>query len=170
MLAGTKVSSFYNQHWYLDSGASDHVTPEATNLMDSISLPSIYHVQIGNGQGLSITSRGSMVFPSNFCPHRSLKLSKLLPVPNITKNLISVSQFAKDNSIFFEFHANSCFVKCQTTSKILLSDSLGPAGLYKFDCIPPPSSPKAPSIGNTSSNLKSLSTNFSLSYCFNTLF
>lgn len=73
--------------------------------MDSISLPGTDHVQIGNGQGFAITSLGSMVFPSNLCPNTSLKLNKLL-VLSITKNLISVSQFAKDNCVFFEFHAN----------------------------------------------------------------
>lgn len=95
---------------YPDLRSSHHVTHDVANLMGSISLSGTYHVQIGNDQGLSITSLGSIVFPSNLCPHTSLKLIQLLIVPSITKNLISVSKFEKDNSVLFEFHANSCFV------------------------------------------------------------
>ncbi|GFP84907.1 retrovirus-related pol polyprotein from transposon tnt 1-94 [Phtheirospermum japonicum] len=53
-------------------------------------------------------------------------------VPHITKNLISVSQFAQDNSVYFEFHPTSCYVKDQVTHQILLRVSLR-NGLYKFD-------------------------------------
>lgn len=39
-------------------------------------------------------------------PHSNLtfKLNNLLLVPAITKNLLSVGQFAYDNQVFFEFH------------------------------------------------------------------
>lgn len=120
LVAGTNFSPFYNQTWYPDSGETHHVTPDATNLMGSISLLGTDHIQIVNGQGLSITSLGSMGFPLNSYPNTSLKLNKLLLVPSITKNLVTASQFAKDNSVFFEFHANSCFLKFQATSKVLL--------------------------------------------------
>uniref|UniRef100_A0A151UEF3 Uncharacterized protein n=1 Tax=Cajanus cajan TaxID=3821 RepID=A0A151UEF3_CAJCA len=43
--------------------------------------------------------------------HITLSLNNLLLVPSITKNLVSVSQFARDNDVFFEFHSNYCFVK-----------------------------------------------------------
>ena len=46
--------SFNNQWWYPDSGVSHHVTPKASNLSDSISLPGSEHVYMGNGQGLSL--------------------------------------------------------------------------------------------------------------------
>jgi len=48
------------------------------------------------------------------------KLHNMLHVPAITKNLINVSKFAKDNNIYFEFHANLCYVKNQETHQILL--------------------------------------------------
>lgn len=53
-------------------------------------------------------------------------------MPDITKNLLSVSQLAKDNSVFFEFHPTVCFVKDQATQEILLKGLLKD-GLYKFD-------------------------------------
>ena len=32
-----------------------------------------------------------------------LRLNQLLHIPSVTKNLLSVSQFAKDNDVFFEY-------------------------------------------------------------------
>jgi len=43
-----------------------------------------------------------------------------------------VSQFAKDNSVFFEFHPHLCLVKSQETNKILLQGVVGADGLYSF--------------------------------------
>ena len=119
----------YNSIWYPDSGATHHVTPDAGNLMDAVSLSGSDQVHVGNGQGLPITSAGSLKFTSPFQPNISFKLNNLLLVPSITKNLVSVSQFARDNNVFFEFHANDCFVKCQGSSKVLQRGSLGSDGL-----------------------------------------
>ena len=38
-------------------------------------------------------------------------LDNLMHVPFITKNLVSVSKFAKDKNVLFEFHHNLCYVK-----------------------------------------------------------
>ena len=56
-------------------------------------------------------------------------------MPHITKNLISVSQFAKDNRVFFEFHPNFCAVKSQVTNEVLLQGNVVPNGLYSFSNI-----------------------------------
>ena len=87
---------------------------------------------IGNGQGLNINSSGvsSFSFPLN--PKFSLVLSNLLFVPSVTKNLISVSQFCKDNNVFFEFHSSLCLVKSQDSKQVLLKGLVGSDGLYQF--------------------------------------
>jgi len=139
----------FNPVWYPDSGATHHVTPDAANLMDAVSLSGSDQVHLGNGQGLPITSVGSMSFHSSFQPHTTLKLNNLLLVPSITKNLVSVSQFAKDNNVFFEFHANECFVKCQVSSRILLKGSLGSDGLYQFH----PYASSQPPVSNSAATL-----------------
>ena len=59
----------------------------------------------------------------------------------ITKNLITVSQFAKNNHVYFEFHANLCYVKHQETHQILLQVVIKD-GLYVF----PPSLPMHHSV------------------------
>ena len=43
-----------------------------------------------------------------------------------------MSQIAKDNSVFFEFHPHLCLVKSQETNKILLQGVVGADGLYSF--------------------------------------
>ena len=92
---------------------------------------------MGNGQGVVISSIGSTHLSSPFKPHTSLVLSKLLLVPTITKNLVSVSKFAQDNGVFFEFHATHCLVKSQDNSEVLLRGSLGKDGLCCFDDFQP---------------------------------
>lgn len=92
---------------------------------------------LGNGHGLSITSIGNTSFPSTHKSHVTLTLNNLLLVPKITKNLISVSQFTRDNRVYFEFHPDICLVKSQTTSKVLLS--IGNDRLYSFDNLKAPS-------------------------------
>lgn len=88
---------------------------------------------MGNGQGLHISSIGSSKFLSHFHPNDvALKLNDLLLVPSITKNLVSVSKFAKDNNVYFEFHCSHCFVKCQVSNNVLLKGQVGLDGLYCF--------------------------------------
>ena len=87
---------------------------------------------IGNDEGLSISSAGSSSFVSPNDFHITFKLHKLLHVPSISKNLLSVSQFAKDNFVFFEFHLHLCLVKSQETNKVLLQGVVGVDSLYSF--------------------------------------
>ncbi|KAI5426099.1 hypothetical protein KIW84_031788 [Lathyrus oleraceus] len=124
--------SFNNQWWYSDSGASHHVTPDASNVSDASSLSGAEQVFMGNGQGLSINSVGSMNFPLSNYSNSSLILNSLLLVPHITKNLMSVSKLAQDNHIFFEFHPQFCLVKSQDSFEVLLSGTVGAGGLYRF--------------------------------------
>jgi len=62
---------------------------------------------MGNGSGLFIANTGSAIFCSSFTD-KPLLLRTLLHVPLITKNLLSVSQFARDNHVYFQFHDNHC--------------------------------------------------------------
>ena len=87
------------------------MTPDASNLSDASSLNGTEQVYMGNGQGLLINSVGSMPFPSLTQSNSTLILNKLLLVPHITKNLLSINKFAQDNRVFFEFHPQFCSVK-----------------------------------------------------------
>lgn len=69
--------------------------------------------------------------PSNM-PSQPLVLSNVLHVPDITKNLLSISKFLKENVAIIEFHADGCLIKDVRTSKILLRGVLR-NGLYQLD-------------------------------------
>ncbi|GKE43776.1 retrovirus-related pol polyprotein from transposon TNT 1-94 [Tanacetum coccineum] len=116
-------------NWYTDTGATDHIT----NDLDKLTLKEKYNgmeqVQVGNGAGLSISSIGHSKIPTH---KSSLRLSNVLHVLQITKNLIFVSKLTKENNVFGEFHGDYFFVKDEVTKKILLE---GPCknGLYQLD-------------------------------------
>jgi histone deacetylase 1/2 len=118
--------------WFPDSGASYHVTSDPRNIQQLTPFEGHDQIYIGNGQGLTISSAGSSSFPSPLMPHHSLTLNNLLLVPPITKNLISVSQFSRDNGVYFVFSADSCLVKSQANDAVLLQGCVGRDGLYEF--------------------------------------
>lgn len=123
---------FDSQAWFPDYGASHHITSDAQNLSQRAPYTGIEQVMLGNGQGLAIQSIGSSKLVSNSNPSFPLALNNLLHVPHITKNLLSISQFAKDNNVYFEFHPSSCFVKSQVTNQVVLEGLLGADELYRF--------------------------------------
>ena len=58
-------------------------------------------------------------------------MNHVLHVPKITKNLLSVSQFTKDNNIIAEFYSNCCLIKEKITRRVLLQGKLSD-GLYRM--------------------------------------
>ena len=110
MLTSFSGASF-DQNWYLDSAATNHLTLDLNNLTEHIAYIGTDHVHMGNDQGLTIQNIGKSLFSSPF-HSELLALKSLLHVPMNKKNfLISVSKFAKDNNVYFEFFPKSCFVK-----------------------------------------------------------
>ncbi|XP_073025083.1 uncharacterized protein [Primulina eburnea] len=119
-----------DEWWFPDSGTSHHVTNDISNLSFGSEYSGGGKIHMRDGTCLPITHIGnSQLFSS--LSSRALHLNRLLRVPLITKNLISVSKFASDNSVFFEFHPTFCTVKDRTTGKLLLKGMLH-EGLYRF--------------------------------------
>ena len=76
------------------------MTLDAANLMEKMDYHGSEQVVISNGASLTINHVGNSKFHPFSCSS-PLILNNLLHVPNITKNLLSVAQFAKD--IFLNF-------------------------------------------------------------------
>lgn len=74
-----------------NSGATNHLTPDASNLMNKMNYIGNEQIHVGDGTGLSIHHIGSSSFPSQL-NSRILSLNQLLHVPSDTKNLL-VSKF-----------------------------------------------------------------------------
>lgn len=90
--------------WYPDSGATNHISNDLSNLNTSVEYNGGTSLQLGNGQGINISHIGQSVFLSSTNPNsRTIVMKNLLHVPHITKNLVSVAQFTKDNNVFLNF-------------------------------------------------------------------
>ncbi|KAL4272355.1 hypothetical protein GQ457_13G014480 [Hibiscus cannabinus] len=122
-----------SDHWFVDSGASHHVSPNPNHSRADSTYYGPGKLTIGNGVSLPISSVGNTVLNS---PSRPLHLRNILHVPGITKNLISMSKISRDNDIFLEFHASSCLVREEGSGVVILTGSVVD-GLYRFDsCLP----------------------------------
>ncbi|KAL5797089.1 hypothetical protein ACOSQ2_001909 [Xanthoceras sorbifolium] len=91
--------------WYLDSGATNHYTPDVNNLQTKSDYHGNEMIYMGNGNALTISSIGDNSFD----------------IPHITKILLSVSKFVRENAVFIKFHPHFCLVKDRVTKKVFLS-------------------------------------------------
>jgi len=105
---------------------------------------------MGNGKGLCISHIGSASL-SSATHSTSLRLNDLLLVPDITKNLLSVSKFSRDNNVFFIFYPHSGYVVHQDTKQVLLQGTLKD-GLYTFPSLKSSSHYSANSLSFTGNN------------------
>lgn len=119
-----------NTNWYIDSGATDHIT----NKLEQLSTRECYRgtdqVQVPNGTGLSVTLHAgeSSIAISNSFP---IHLNSILHVPHISKNLLSVHKLCVDNNIFLEFHSHCFYIKDNAMQRIL-HQGKGRNGLYNL--------------------------------------
>ena len=75
-------------------------------------------IRVGNGQGLNIMALGNALYPS--LVSSKLHFENVLHVHALTKSLLYINKFTRDNSCFFEFWSNYFLVKDQKTMEILL--------------------------------------------------
>jgi hypothetical protein len=65
-LAGVASASTNDPNWYLDSGATDHITGE----LEKLTMHETYHnndqIRVANGTGMDITHVGKAVLPDPF--------------------------------------------------------------------------------------------------------
>ncbi|KAA3465059.1 Retrovirus-related Pol polyprotein from transposon TNT 1-94 [Gossypium australe] len=125
----TTLETVGDNTWYPDSGASHHLTHSSTSLSDSTPYNGSGKVYMGNGNALPIRSTGQS---SLITRSRPLFMKSILFVTGITKNLLYVSKFTKDNKVMFEFLPKQCWVRDLQTNEVLLQGSVH-NGLYKLD-------------------------------------
>ena len=92
--------------WYMDSGATSHMTHNSGTLMPLFNLSTKNSILVGNGHRIPITGYGHTTLPNN-----KLILRDVLLAPQIIKNLISVRKFTSDNNVSIEFDPYGFSVK-----------------------------------------------------------
>lgn len=85
---------------FLDSGATNHVVTDDASLHEQIEYQGSNKLTVGNWQNLDITHLGNAFIPSFLT---FVKLNNMSVVPNIAKNLLSISQLTKDNELLLNF-------------------------------------------------------------------
>ncbi|RVX04726.1 Retrovirus-related Pol polyprotein from transposon RE1 [Vitis vinifera] len=92
--------------WYVDSGASNHMTNNPTALCHVRPYAGQSSIQTANGSSLPIVAIGDA----------SSKFTDVFLAPQLSMNLISVSQLV-DNNCAINFSGNGCVVQDQVTGK-----------------------------------------------------
>jgi hypothetical protein len=112
--------------WVSDTGATDHFTPDINQIPDCHEYQGNDCVTVGNGQSLPIThSRNSQLRTIS----HPFSLRKILHVPTMSSNLLSVHRFCKDNNASFYFDAIKFHIR-DLNSGNLLYKGLSERGLY----------------------------------------
>ncbi len=118
-VAAAAVNSYgVDTNWYIDTGATNHVTGE----LDKLTMKEKYNggeqIHTASGAGMDISHIGHAIVhnPNS----RNIHLRNVLYVPQAKKNLVSVHRLVNDNSAFLELHRDYFFLKDQITRKTLL--------------------------------------------------
>ncbi|PKU67006.1 Retrovirus-related Pol polyprotein from transposon TNT 1-94 [Dendrobium catenatum] len=125
------ASDTSQNNWFLDSGATSHLT----NSLDNLHLSSPYNgsenITVGDGRSVNITNSGVGLLPTST---RTLKLSNILHSPELHFNLLSISKLTRDNNISITFNPSGFVLKDLKTQETLLQ---GPCknGLYPIKTI-----------------------------------
>lgn len=118
--------------WYVDSGATHHVVAKLENPKSLIEYKGKRKLVIEKGEGIKIHKIGDSYQLSTQNKH--LALNNVLVVPKISKNMLSIVQFTKDNDESMNFNASCYVVKGNLLGKPLLEERLH-EGLYQFGCV-----------------------------------
>ncbi|KAL5848181.1 hypothetical protein ACOSQ4_006194 [Xanthoceras sorbifolium] len=96
--------SVNDQAWYVDSGATNHITADINNLSLKSEYRGNHKLIVGDGNRLVMSNIGDSRVASHTMPSHQVKLNNILHVQSITKNLLSISKITKDNDAFAVFN------------------------------------------------------------------
>lgn len=112
-----------DQNWYMDTGATSHMSHTPGILSSYVNNCSLRPIVVGNGSQIQTSGLGHSTLPPPFPP---LKLPNILISPSLIKNLLSVRRLTTDNDISIEFDRFGFLVKdFQTRLPIFRSNSSG---------------------------------------------
>ena len=121
--AGVPQAGTSNSDWFLDTGASSHMTSGTGNLHHIRPLIPSSSVTVGNGTRMPITHLARSSVPTSTTP---LSLNNVLITPSLVKNLISVRSLTRDNNVSVEFDPHGFSIKDLQTQQVKLRcDSRG---------------------------------------------
>ena len=112
--------------WYLDTGASAHMTTDPSTLDQCTNYTSKDSVIVGNDASLPITHTGTL------SPVPNIHLLDVLDVPLLTKNLLSISKLTSDFPLSVTFIDNFFTVQNRQTGRVVATGKRD-GGLYVLE-------------------------------------
>jgi transposase InsO family protein len=128
-LAAMTIVDNQDSTWFPNTRATYYMTGDPGNLHSLTPYHGTDGVMVGNGDSLPITHIGQATIGSG---SSSLKLNDVLLVPDIKKDLLSVSKLTSDYPLIFEFDGDGFVIKDRTTNRIVATGSRR-GGLYALD-------------------------------------
>lgn len=101
----------YDQHWYVDTDATHHMTADASNMTTHANYNGTDQILVGNGTSASIYGIGNMTLQTAKTAKTPLHLKNMLHVPSIHKKLLSDAKLTKDSDCIFLFDRFGFFIK-----------------------------------------------------------
>eukprot|EP00253_Pinus_taeda_P021662 PITA_21662 len=113
-LIACMVSSMMGCVWYLDSGASFHMTGDK-NLFSALEKKDLkMHIEIGDDESYSVSGVGTVAFQRDY--GAPLTLIDVMDVPGLKKNLVSVAML-EDKGYDVFFNKGKAFLRHIATSQ-----------------------------------------------------
>ena len=126
MAATYNAQNSDQSYWISDTEATDHFTPDLSTIPDHQDYAGGDLATIGDGNALPITHICNSQLKAS---SHLFQLRKILCVPSMSSNLLSVNKFCRDNNCCFQFDAHQFKIKDLPTGRLLYR---GPSrnGLY----------------------------------------
>ncbi|KAL8161993.1 hypothetical protein V2J09_013482 [Rumex salicifolius] len=119
-------SSSISSSWILDSGASDHITPNLNLFQTYVTVPKPVFITLPDGQKSVVHHIGTIHLSEHIILHN------VLHVPAFHFNLLSVNKLTKDMSTNVIFTPTSCLLQAPLMNKqLLIGHEVN--GLYVID-------------------------------------
>ena len=128
-MAGNRIclfSSFGKNSWIIDSGASDHISPDLSLFSNVRPVLQQCHITMPNGLPAQVKHIGTVQIGPN------LWLKDVLHVPDFQFNLLSISKLTKQTGSHVLFSHEYCFLQDHTLQKVVVLGKEA-KGLYCFD-------------------------------------
>ena len=124
------------EDWILDSGATQHMSHEM-DLLSKTTNPVGLEVHLGNSAAIPVKAKGelNLRFHSGSGKHHLITLKDVLGVPELSKNLLSVSACMKNGfSVLFDHETMDC--RIFNKDKVWAGARMQAGGLWVLDCEP----------------------------------
>lgn len=129
-MAKNAFSAFTSQHkandWYVDSGASCHMTPNG-NVLFNKQNSTIKEILAANNESMQVKSVGKTVLKLN---KDEIEVKNVLHVPDLTVSLLSVSKIVENNNTIIFDKKYGCTIK--NANNEVIANCKSEHGVYKF--------------------------------------